>query len=238
VETKFYIYRHIFSNGAEYLGKGTGNRAYQKVASRRSKIWTRHFNKYGMPKVEILKDGLTNTDAYTLEVRFISQAKEKGVKLLNLTDGGEGATGAKIGDALRAKYSKAKSGKNHPFYGKSLSKEHKENLAKAHRGKKLTEEHKKKLSERKKGKAPHNVDMVKRYFGHKENGVVYLTKSELYKKYNLCQSHVNAIVLGKRNTTAGWHFLGTKREEAQLRWAELIASMGGDACFANREGTL
>jgi len=36
----------------------------------------------------------------------------------------------------------------------------------------------------------------------------------------------------------GWKYRGTKREEAQLRWAMLIASMGGDACFANGEGTL
>lgn len=35
-----------------------------------------------------------------------------------------------------------------------------------------------------------------------------------------------------------WRFSGTEREQAQLKWAELILSMGGDACFANQEGTL
>lgn len=37
---------------------------------------------------------------------------------------------------------------------------------------------------------------------------------------------------------SNWKFSGSERELAQLRWAELILSYGGDACFANKEGTL
>ena len=36
----------------------------------------------------------------------------------------------------------------------------------------------------------------------------------------------------------GWVYSGTDRERAQLRFLELIAAMGGDACFATGEGTL
>lgn len=36
----------------------------------------------------------------------------------------------------------------------------------------------------------------------------------------------------------GWSFSGTDRELAQLRFLELVAAMGGDACFATGRGTL
>lgn len=36
----------------------------------------------------------------------------------------------------------------------------------------------------------------------------------------------------------GWHYSATPREVAQLRWIELVASVGGDAKFATGEGTL
>lgn len=37
---------------------------------------------------------------------------------------------------------------------------------------------------------------------------------------------------------AGWKYAGTGREAAQMRWAELISSRGGDACFASGAGTI
>jgi len=37
---------------------------------------------------------------------------------------------------------------------------------------------------------------------------------------------------------SNWIYRGTDREEAQLRWAEMVMALGGDAGFAIGEGTL
>lgn len=36
----------------------------------------------------------------------------------------------------------------------------------------------------------------------------------------------------------GWKYAGTEREQAQQRWALLVARLGGDAAFATGAGTL
>lgn len=35
-----------------------------------------------------------------------------------------------------------------------------------------------------------------------------------------------------------WRYKGTEREKAQLNWAELIISLGGNACFTIGKGTI
>lgn len=57
----------------------------------------------------------------------------------------------------------------------------------------------------------------------------------------ITQNHVGQVIgqfVAREVKAANWSYSGSKREEAQLRFLELVIALGGDAQFANREGTL
>ena len=57
----------------------------------------------------------------------------------------------------------------------------------------------------------------------------------------ITQNHVGGIVgqfVAREVKAANWSYSGTKREEAQLNFLNLVAGLGGDAAFANSVGTL
>ncbi len=91
--------------------------------------------------MNIIRKELTHDEAKCLEIETIAKYKNEGIKLYNLTAGGDGTTNHKpvFTEEWKQKLKEAKSGdkwkgENNPFYGK-----------------KHTEEFKKKMSENKKG---------------------------------------------------------------------------------------
>lgn len=117
--------------------------------------------KYGKDSFDwlVIKDGLTDDEAKMEEVYWIANRREYGIKLYNLTDGGEGTAGLKISDEAKKKMSLAKIGsvpynKGVPMpestkakiRGYHHSDEQKKKWSAIRRGKKSSEETKRKQS--------------------------------------------------------------------------------------------
>ena len=87
----YYIYKHVFANGTIYIGKGTKYR--WKNYTNRNKHWLRLKRKYGNPISGIMFFNLTEERALKVEIKLIRHYKRHGIKMCNMTSGGEGTSG-------------------------------------------------------------------------------------------------------------------------------------------------
>lgn len=101
-ENKFYVYIHRKATNNEpfYVGKGSGDRAYEINKSQRNPYWHKVHEKYGLC-VDILFDNLSEQEAFQCEKDVILELEYFGYKLTNLTKGGEGSSGIKFSDQQR-----------------------------------------------------------------------------------------------------------------------------------------
>ena len=155
----YYVYSYLREdNSPYYIGKGTKGRAYAS-ANHRIKA------PKNKERIYIIKDNLTEEEAYDLEKLYIlifgRVDLETGI-LRNLSDGGEGPTGYKTKPEQRRKIALSRMGEKHPLYGISPSKETREKQRQALQGRFVgeknpmynqthTEENRKKISDRHKG---------------------------------------------------------------------------------------
>lgn len=156
MENKYYVYVWIRedNNSVFYVGKGCGRRASNKTV--RKEHFKRIVNKIPC-HYEIIKDGLTESDAYKLEKQTIKYYLDLGygidIKgyertsefyLVNSTLGGDGTNGYKWEEGSRT-------GEKNSFYGKKHTDETKETIRQTRLGTKASNETRQKLSDMRKG---------------------------------------------------------------------------------------
>lgn len=106
-----YLHRRKSDGQVFYVGMGSESRAF--TTSSRNKWWNNTYKKYGLI-VDIVARNLSIKDAYELEVFLISELGRKDLglgNLVNLDDGGEGATGHVPTENARKKLSERTSKK-------------------------------------------------------------------------------------------------------------------------------
>jgi len=154
----FYTYAFLREDRTPYyIGKGTGKRIYS--TNRRVKP------PKDKSRVIYLKQNLTEEEAFRHEIYMIAVFGRKDLGtgiLINMTDGGEGCSGAIRSDETKKRMSKAKKGKifseehkrklSDAHKGENHSEERRIKIGKGNKGKILSEETRKKMSEAKKGR--------------------------------------------------------------------------------------
>jgi hypothetical protein len=110
VKSNFYVYEHIRKDcgGVFYVGKGSYKRATAKNC--RNRYWHHVVNKHGFEVKFVVKD-VDEEFAFLVEEERINQLKRIGVKLVNMTNGGEGSSGLVMPQSAKDAMSKAHSGK-------------------------------------------------------------------------------------------------------------------------------
>jgi len=158
----FYVYSYLREDFSPYyIGKGSGKRAYTKgpkeVKPPKDKT-----------RVKIIKENLTEQEAFELEKLYILMFGRKDLEtgiLRNKSDGGDGSSGWIMSTEERRKRSEMMKGVKRPQWiydkiaasnkGKKASAETRAKQSAARKGKKCTEEHKRNVSAAK--ASPHKI---------------------------------------------------------------------------------
>lgn len=198
---RFYVYVHRFANGTLYVGKGAAKRAWQSSLNRHNSYWDRLRIKYGAPKVRVLISGLTEKDALAKEMIVISSLREKGKKLCNRTDGGDGCVGILITDETREKFRLANSGENNNMHGKTHTRQARDAISVANTGRFLGS-----LSPR------YNVEILS-VINDKTGDTFTGTRQEFSAHAGVPQPRASMLYTGRSASVFSWRLSSTNPED-------------------------
>ena len=200
-QERFYVYEHIRNDtGAVfYVGKGSAKRAKHKV--NRGTYWNRVVNKAGGFTINYPVKNVNEELSLLAEMELIDQYRKLGVQLVNVSAGGEGATGwipteetrRKIG--LANKTTPKASGESHGMYGKKHTAESLDKMKASQNARQWGEKHpfygkhhsdetKAKISNSRKGKLQGEANP---FFGktHTEESRAKISKAGIGRKVSL-----------------------------------------------------
>lgn len=150
----FYVYEHWRPDKdlCFYVGKGSGDRAwgfhrrnayYKNIVAKLARL--------GMcVEVRMVASALREPEALQLEVDRIKFWRGVGIRLTNVTEGGEGVSGLKHSPATKAALSVRLKGKKNPEHsarlkGRKLTPVHRKKIAESMKGRPVSEETREKL---------------------------------------------------------------------------------------------
>jgi hypothetical protein len=223
-ERLYYVYEHWRLDRDEcfYVGKGHGSRAYSlKNRNKHHQAIIAKLNRIGSAfEIRIVASGLSEGDAFYLEMQRIKFWQESGIDLANLTKGGEGPSGFKHSDETKKLWSSQRKGRpvseegkikrSLALKGRPKTKEHALKAGKAgglaRRGKMQTKEWIEKRVKVMRESGHYSMDKLKKAVVCVSDNRIFPSVTEAAKAYNIQKDYVSAVCRGKRSQTKGLVF--------------------------------